>query len=62
MLTDGHFDILKRVTTSYAWNWRDDYVDDLERLGLVKIEHGRCRWSLTDHGEDALRQHRGTAC
>lgn len=53
-LTDSHLYILRHVPTSYAWNWRTDRVEDLERWGLVKIEHGRARWSLTDAGRAAL--------
>ncbi len=42
--------ILAKVSTSHPWNWRTDYVDQLEKEGLVRIEHGRSKWSLTVAG------------
>jgi len=53
-LTNAHLRILAHVPSSYAWNWRTDYVEDLEREGYVKIEHGRANWSLTDRGRQAI--------
>lgn len=57
--------VLRSVPESYAWNWRSDLVQDLEKCGFVKIEHGGSNWSLTDAGKAALASalsstHRGS--
>lgn len=39
---------------SKPWNWRQDVVEDLERRGLIKVEHGRHKWSVTEAGRTKL--------
>lgn len=52
-IDDDCLRILRFVLFSAPWQWRQDYVAELERRGLVSIQHGG-RWSLTDAGREAL--------
>lgn len=55
-MLESHWRILSHVETSFPWNWPADYIADLERDGLVKIEHGRSDWSLTEAGRSELKR------